>query len=501
MIPIRTKLVVAQLLLILLPVLPLYYLVKGFLEQSLEIGLNRKVESALERATEISQTLYSTYREESLALAQEIAASKWVVEILNERKEPGSMRFEKAELGRVDLYDSDANLIFSTDQESLSESYKAALSRLPERAAAGVLEAGSDPGQITVFVPVLARGKQLGYVLVTRNLPEGFARASQQVVEVHQMFKTLGWVRGDLKRSFLLAFFAVYAPFALLSIVAGYFLSRRITAPLAQLADGTRKVAEGDWDYRMKVTSKDEAGQLMEAFNRMISSLKEKQDQIIALEKMAVWREIARILAHEIKNPLTPIQLTVQQLKDKYSGDDVEYQRLLAECTEIVSDEIESLRSLVREFSEFARMPKLNLAPADLNELVEEVTRLYPESHLRLELDPNLPEFDFDYEKMRRVLINLIDNAIDSIKQKGEGDIRIETRRQGEWVSLSVSDQGCGISPEVRERIFEPYFSTKKSGVGLGLAIVRRIVEEHGGTVSVDSRPGEGTTFVIRLPV
>jgi two-component system nitrogen regulation sensor histidine kinase NtrY len=188
-------------------------------------------------------------------------------------------------------------------------------------------------------------------------------------------------------------------------------------------------------------------------------------------------------------------------MKDKYQGDDPEYRGLLEECTEIVTDEIESLRTLVREFSEFARMPKLNLVPGNLNELIVEVSKLYKDNNVHLELAASLPEFDFDYEKMRRVLINLIENSIDSLRGQGAGRITVKTNQQEKAVEVQVCDTGSGIPPELQEKIFEPYFSTKKSGVGLGLAIVKRIVEEHGGKISLESRVSEGSSFIIRLPV
>ncbi|MFQ5824322.1 MAG: PAS domain-containing sensor histidine kinase [bacterium] len=504
---IRTKLVIALLLITLLPVFPLYYLVKGLLDRSLEIGFNKNVEMALEQAAGISQDLYAKYKEETLTTAINLAASHWVKTRLKKQIGLGSMIVEKTNLvgvSKIELYDINGNLNYSGNNapdHEFPHFYKSTLTRLIEKTEPGFLEIGTDPSHISAFAPIYANGKRLGFLVMTKSLDDKFIRGSQQVVKVHQMFKTLDLVRDDLKWGFLLSFFMVYVPIAALSIGMGYYFSRRITSPLITLAKGTQKVAAGDWNYRMEVTSKDEVGQLVQAFNKMIGALKEKQDQVIALEKMAVWREIARILAHEIKNPLTPIQLTVQQMKDKYPGEDSEYRRLLEECTEIISDEIESLRTLVREFSEFARMPKLNLALGNLNELVEEVCKLYKDIDKPMELELSMPAINFDYEKMRRVLINLLENSFDSIKSKGEGNIFIKTYQQDKTLVLQVTDTGNGISPDLKEKIFEPYFSTKKSGVGLGLAIVKRIVEEHGGKIYLESTEGEGTTFYIKLAI
>ena len=232
----------------------------------------------------------------------------------------------------------------------------------------------------------------------------------------------------------------------------------------------------------------------------MVERVQEKQQQVIALEKMAVWREMARILAHEIKNPLTPIQLTVQQLRDKYPGGDAEYGRLLDECMEIITDELASLQKLVREFSDFARMPQLQKSSASLNDVLADLCKLYSDQPVRCEYDPAVPAFAFDAEQIRRVVINLVENSLHSIAEKGGGEVILRTQAMDHEVVLICEDTGAGIAAETLQRIFEPDFSTKKTGMGLGLAIVRRIIEEHGGRIEVQSTPGTGTRFTIILP-
>lgn len=504
---IRTKLVLSLLIITLLPVLPVYYLVNHLLVRSLEVGYNENVERALEHAAKISRELYAKYKSETLEFAVSTANSEWAKNLMSHQNNASSHISQNAnQLGRakIDFFDARSNLLFtgsSDPQHVFPKLYQNNLAPLTEKQEAQILTFSDDPGHIFAFAPIEINGNRRGFLVVTRTVDEGFTRGSAQVVKVHQMFKSLNLFEDNLARGFLLSFFAVYLPLAALSVGLGVYFSRKITNPLLQLVDGTKKIAAGDWQYRVPVTSHDEVGELVTAFNNMIATLKEKQDQVIALEKMAVWREIARILAHEIKNPLTPIQLTVQQMKDKYAGDDPEYRRLLEECTEIITDEIESLRMLVREFSEFARMPKLNPAPGNLNELIEEASKLYSDSNLKIEQDSTLPEFSFDYEKMRRVLINLIENGLDSMKDKPHGQLTIKTTKMENTVHLQISDTGCGIAAEIRGKIFEPYFSTKKSGMGLGLAIVKRIVEEHGGKIHLESQEGEGTKFNIFLPI
>ncbi len=499
---IRTKLVLALLTIALLPVYPVYYLVQNLVQQSIEVGYNQNVEKALGAALDISREFYGNYRQETLQLARKYAGSKQVHRLLLEKqfRTKDAINLTAVGVGKMEIYTAERKLVYSKTSEIVVEMpriYEANLAQLSVQASPQLLEGLSGKDRLIAFAPI----ENQGFLILFRAVEPEFLGGMQTIVRVNQMFKTLDFFENDLTRSFLLAFFVIYLPIAILSVALGIYFSRKVTSPLLQLVQGTKEVAEGDWDYRIRVTSKDEVGQLGSAFNEMVSTLREKQDQVVSLEKMAAWREIARVLAHEIKNPLTPIQLMVQQMQDKYQGNDAEYKKLLAECTEIVSDEIESLRTLVREFSEFARMPQLQFAPGDLNALIEEVRRIYANDNIELMLDDNIPELSFDHEKLRRVLINLLENSMDSIREKGSGEVCISTQLDSENVILTCRDSGNGIPEEIKSKIFEPYFSTKKSGMGLGMAIVQRIIWEHGGRIEVESEVGKGTRFVIYVPL
>ncbi len=501
---IRTKLVLSLLVITLLPVFPVYFLFQGLVERSLEIGFNKNVETALERATTISQELFSQYRRETLAVTKEMAGVVATQKIWGDAAPTLLQKAETIGKSKVDLFDRQGNLIFTGSTDSsygFPRLYEATLRQLLEKRNAETFNLPGDLTHISAVAPIISRGVRHGSLLFTRAIDEEISQGSQHVVNVHQMFKTLDFFEDDLSKGFLLSFVVVYVPIAAFSVGVGYYFSRKITTPLLQLVEGTKKVSAGDWEHRVVTRSQDEVGELIHAFNSMVGNLKEKQDQVISLEKMAVWREIARILAHEIKNPLTPIQLTVQQMKDKYPGNDPEYESLLAECSEIISEEIESLRTLVKEFSDFARMPQLNPTKGNLNELVTEVGKLYSERPVVLDLDPRLPLFDFDSEKLRRVLINLIENGLDSMEKMPGKTVLIATNRNDNSALLRIQDHGHGIPKEMLQKIFEPYFSTKKTGTGLGLAIVKRIVEEHHGKISVESEPDKGTTFHVALPI
>jgi nitrogen fixation/metabolism regulation signal transduction histidine kinase len=360
-----------------------------------------------------------------------------------------------------------------------------------------LIDAGTDSMAVRLALRLPEHVRPAAWLLGEQTLPDKLRRPAAAIVTAAQMHQYLDLREAELRQSLLLAFLAVYAPMLGIGLAAGWHLAHRITAPLAELSIGVRQLAAGKWEHRVAVSSRDEIGQVGRAFNHMVENLRRQQEQVIGLEKMAAWREIARVLAHEIKNPLTPMQLMVRQIQDEYEGDDENYRQTLTEGCRIIDEEIEQLRQLVREFSDFARMPELHPALANLNELATEAARLYSQRPVELQLDAALPPFRFDWEAMRRVLINLIENAMQT---SSTAKVMLRTFHSPNEMEISVKDTDPNIAPENISRIFEPYFSTRKSGIGLGLAIVKRIVEEHGGTISVQSEVGRGAGLFADSP-
>jgi len=225
---------------------------------------------------------------------------------------------------------------------------------------------------------------------------------------------------------------------------------------------------------------------------------------LMRAQKVAAWGEVARKLAHEIKNPLTPIQLSAQRVRKAWLKNAPDFEKILTESTDAIVDEVEALKNLVDEFAEFARLPAANLAPASLHEVVDQALSLYDGLfagvHIDRNLAPELPSLRLDTEQMKRAVINLVDNAIEATGRKGTVTIVTEFDRAGGRARLSVADDGPGILPEDKDRLFVPHFSTKKRGSGLGLAIVSRIVQEHHGTIRVEENAPRGVRFVVELP-
>jgi len=225
---------------------------------------------------------------------------------------------------------------------------------------------------------------------------------------------------------------------------------------------------------------------------------------LIRAQKVAAWREVARRLAHEIKNPLTPIQLSAGRLRRHFQAAPPADKTLVDECTETIIGEVESLKGLVDEFSQFARMPSPKTVPTDLGQLISETVALYngifADVRIVQRFAPGLPLVRLDAEQIRRVIINLVDNAVEAIDHRGTIVLDAQLDAANSIVRVMVADDGPGIPPAEREKLFLPYYSTKRRGSGLGLAIVRRIIAEHGGSIEVGDNVPRGTRFTIELP-
>jgi two-component system nitrogen regulation sensor histidine kinase NtrY len=225
---------------------------------------------------------------------------------------------------------------------------------------------------------------------------------------------------------------------------------------------------------------------------------------LMRAQKVAAWGEVARKLAHEIKNPLTPIQLSAQRVRKAWLKSDPEFEKIVTECTRAIVDEVEALKNLVDEFAQFARMPVASLRPASLHDVLGQALSLYdglfPGIVLERRLASDLPALRLDFDQMKRAVINLVDNAIEATEGRGRIQLATEYDRGAGRVRLVVSDDGPGIAPADRDQLFVPHFSTKKRGSGLGLAIVSRIVQEHLGTIRVENHEPRGARFVIELP-
>ena len=295
----------------------------------------------------------------------------------------------------------------------------------------------------------------------------------------------------------------VYSTVALLFVmlVSGFIFIKilyRVTGPLKELQSATAKIREGNFSIRLPETGIKEIRNLKQSFNQMSSELQSVQEKLLETEKDIIRKNLSRILAHEIKNPLTPIRLSIQRLEEKYYSEDPKFKEIFPESVDIISQEIGNLQNLAKSFSEFAKPLVPEFEIFCVNEIISENIKPYKHtSSIHFEPKVNC-EIRFDKTHFYQVFTNLLQNAIDASEKSGK--IVISLSESGSKIILKIADKGCGISKENLDKIFEPYFTKKKKGTGLGLALVKKLVEINESNIKVTSRQNEGTTFELMFP-
>jgi two-component system, NtrC family, nitrogen regulation sensor histidine kinase NtrY len=311
----------------------------------------------------------------------------------------------------------------------------------------------------------------------------------------------------ELKRHIRASALLVGGGGILLAILLSSWAAARVTRPVEQLARAAQSVAGGHWDTRVEVSGRDEVSQLAESFNRMTSELLTQRERLLQAERVAAWRELARRLAHELKNPLFPLQLTVENLVRARMQNPEQFDEVFRESSRTLLSEISNLKTIIGRFSEFSKMPHPELQAVQVNEIVRGIAQLFQAQlqapgrapiTCRLELSPNLEPIAADPDLLHRAISNLVLNAMDAMLQGGT--LTLRTRTDDGKVIIEVADTGSGLTPDECDRIFTPYYTSKQHGTGLGLAIVQSVVTDHGGRITVRSQPGHGTMFLIELP-
>jgi len=311
----------------------------------------------------------------------------------------------------------------------------------------------------------------------------------------------------ELKRRIGAAALLVGGGGIILAILLSSWAAARVTRPVEQLARAAQDVAAGEWDTQVEVQGGDEIAQLAESFNRMTAELLAQKERLVQTERVAAWRELARRLAHELKNPLFPLQLTVENLIRARTQSPDQFDEVFRESSSTLLAEISNLKTIIGRFSEFSKMPHPQLQPVQVNEILRGVVKLYQAQlqapgraaiDCKLELDESLGTIAADPDLLHRSLSNLVLNAMDAMPNGGT--LSLQSRRDEGKVIIEIADTGSGLTREECERIFTPYYTSKQHGTGLGLAIVQSVVSDHGGRISVQSEPGRGTAFVIELP-
>ncbi|MCF7824430.1 MAG: GHKL domain-containing protein [Candidatus Marinimicrobia bacterium] len=337
--------------------------------------------------------------------------------------------------------------------------------------------------------------KNYSHTLDSTNV-EGFSREIEGILRDLQKIEIAGDFYGrDIER------YSIGIVILMVIFTGGIFLLlfMMITRPLARLTAATEQLKRGDFEIHVKESTFSPLNNLILAFNNMVAELNQSRERLIEAERQTIWREMARAMAHEIKNPLTPIRLATQRLEMKYHEKAEDLPKVLEKTMGVINEEVDNLQALVNSFSGFAKMPEAKLENYNLNKQLQDISDQYSDdAKVEIHLDDRLENITADIMQMKQVLVNLIQNAIQACPD--EPHIIIETKVVDQSCRISITDHGQGIEAEYLTKIFEPYYTTKKKGTGLGLAIVRRIIRQHGGDIQVFSEVGEGSTFQISLP-
>ena len=345
-----------------------------------------------------------------------------------------------------------------------------------------------EPGEVTpvnsdtiTTLPLRGRDNQLLATLLIENSRADLVALKKYIQETAAIIGTAG---------------------VLLGLLLSFWTASRVTRPLRSLASSVQEVAGGNWDTRAAVASSDEIGQLARDFNAMTEQLVEQRDRMIQAERVAAWRELARRLAHELKNPLFPLQITIENLQRARQSSPEQFDEVFRESTSTLLAELGHLKTIIGRFSDFAKMPAPQLEPVDINQIARQVVQLFeaqlrapgrPPVETKLLLADDLDTLAADPEQLERALRNLVLNALDAMPAGGL--LTVRTSRSDHKLAIEVSDTGEGLTPEECNRLFTPYYTTKQHGTGLGLAIVQSVVSDHKGTITVRSEPGKGATF------
>lgn len=640
-----TRMVARFVLLAVLPVSVVYYFSLQFLHRGIDSWFDVRIEQALGDALELSRTTFDVRLRNSLRITNRLAGELTEV---HAAVAPLSLYDLRIRSGATEL------TLFGANGRIIAVSSVEARNIVPNRPSENLLQqvrrgqsyVGLDPiGEgglyvraVVVVAPAGPRA-ELRILQALYDVPKRLSTLAANVQDAFIRYKELAYLRQPLKYSYTLTLSLVLVLSLLSAVWAAFFSARRLMAPIRELAEGTRAVADGNYDRRLPETGQDELGFLVQLFNDMTRRLSRSRDQarrsqqqvegqrayleallgslssgvmslsenaevrtvndaarkilgvdlrghrgerlgelitrypflspllarILALgsegkknwreqvtvfgisgrqvlmchsavlpgdgdsvargqvivfdditaliqgQRDAAWGEVARRLAHEIKNPLTPIQLSAERIRHKYlkKGMNEEDQQFLERATHTIVQQVEAIKEMVNVFSEYARAPDMKRVAIDLNALVVEVLDLYHAGSRKVkiqsQLDPREPHIEGDAGRLRQLLHNLIKNALEAMAERQDAQLRLTTRcveKPGAWhVELSIEDNGPGFVPEVFEHLFDPYVTTKPKGTGLGLAIVKKVVEEHGGVIWAENRPEGGARVRIRLLV
>jgi signal transduction histidine kinase len=357
------------------------------------------------------------------------------------------------------------------------------------------------------FIRYVSSPAQNTVRLISFNIGEDFDLGMTAIRNQNERFEAIGILRDNVKIITLFYYGVFFFPTLLMTLIIAISLTKRVTTPITELTEATRRVAEGDFSIQIMARRGDELGLLIRSFNAMVQDLEKSRVALVKAEKISIWQTMAQQLAHEIKNPLTPIKLSAERVLRRWRNQPEQIDGIIEDSMMAIIQETEGLSVLLNEFKTLSKPMEPSKSLTKIDEAVEEVLApyrgSYPDVSFNIDHVSNNMAVKIDKLRFSQALSNLVINAIDAMDGKGCIEIRTDTvkKREARFCRLIVRDTGKGISKQDSQNIFTPYFTTKKTGTGLGLPIVERIVNDHGGSIWFNTAEGVGTTFYIDLPV
>jgi len=343
------------------------------------------------------------------------------------------------------------------------------------------------------------------FIVISSILPERFNTKAEELTRTIETFNLLDRYQNFFRIGIIILYTFFAAPMILLAILISFLLTDELLRPLVSLEEATKHVTEGDFSIRILSRPDNELSMLVNSFNKMVSELDKSRKKLRQTEKIAAWQDIAQRLAHELKNPLTPIKLSAERIRKKYHTNPEQIGRVVEPAVESIISEVENLNKLLSEFRDFARIPNPQKQWINIHKVVSDVLQIFRESSPGVNIQLNMPEnlqIKADPAQMKQVFTNLANNAIEALGGPGSLSVHADLvkKANSHYCRIQVHDTGHGIEAKHHEEVFNPYFTTKKSGTGLGLAIVERIIFDHNGQIWFESKQDRGTTFFIDLP-
>lgn len=522
LVSLRAKLLGLFLLFALIPTVYLFLYSKQIIPDTLDVGLNQKIESALSSGEEFAEKLATKQKEQlvgDLTLMSDnsaLSAALAAGDVRSVRRLLQSLR-SKIPLEVLAAYDKRGHRLAVVPEQNtlpLNAEERAALNQWD---APRIIEFSTELGIMRGFAPVLHRGQRVGSLAARHPLGSLYYELDP-MLEALGSYKSMMAQKEGLADGYIQRLFWVLVLLFLAALVSALLVARTVLVPLRQLGRATEDIASGNLAVSLPQDSRDEIGSLARSFNRMAERLRNAREELRKASRREAWKEAAQAVAHEIKNPLTPMTLSVQDLSDHYKQRRPGFAKRLEEARVSILGEIESLRRLASSFSQFARLPKPKLKNEDLRPTLEYVKRLYDASgSLRVDIPHQGLWTKMDSQQIRQVLVNLVENALGASAGpveilisagrleagqelsliKGLGPItwrQAQSSKQAR-IWLTVRDMGQGIPRRDHSKIFDPHVSMRSGGTGMGLAIVSRIIEEHEMGLGVQSRLRHGTAM------